>query len=198
MVECHLCERKIPVGSTFGFCGINDQTKPVCFQCMRMLIKTDGKYIGIKDKIKKWLTDENYSFSQINEPTEKFHFIIKDVGNLRLIIEIVQEREESDIVIGFLTFLSDELTYKIYRFTKLEKENFKIKTDEFLSTLRVDYRTGFRVGFEIITERGRYGAKYFVRIKPHDCNKEKFNTAIEMIQDTSEKIDEFLNKEILN
>jgi len=102
------------------------------------------------------------------------------------------------VVIGFLTLLSEELTFKIYRFSKSEKENFKRKIDEFLSTLKVDYRTGIRVGFDIISERGRHGAKYFVRIKPFDCNKEKFSTAMKMVQNTAKKIDVFLNREILN
>ena len=71
---------------------------------------------------------------------------------------------------------------------------FKLKVDDFLATLRVDYRTGMRVGYEVISEKGHYGAKYFVKSKIHDCDKKRLLDIFEMVKDTGEKSEMFLNK----
>ncbi len=98
----------------------------------------------------------------------------------------------------FMTFLSKELTFKIYKFSQSEKEEFKRKVDEFLSTVRVDYRSGMIVGCEIILQKGYYGAKYFVKSKTHDCDKEKFLNILDMIKETGKKSELFLNKILHN
>ena len=89
-------------------------------------------------------------------------------------IEVFQEQNSPDIIMEFMTFLSKDLTFRIYRFSQEEKEKFKQDIDGFLSTLRVDYRTGIRVGYEIISEKGHYGTKYFIKTREHECDKEKF------------------------
>jgi len=117
---------------------------------------------------------------------------------VKLIIEVFQEKNSHDIVMGFMTFLSKDLTFKIYRFSQEEKEKFKQKVDDFLSSLRVDYRTGIRVGYEIVSEKGHYGAKYFIKTKAHDYDKEKFLKILEMTKNTGENSDEFLNQTLRN
>ena len=97
-----------------------------------------------------------------------------------------------------MTFLSKDLTFKIYKFSQDEKEQFKNKVDDFLSSLRVDYRTGVRVGYEIVSEKGHYGAKYFIKTKVHDCDKEKFLGILEMTKNTGKMSDEFLNQILRN
>jgi hypothetical protein len=62
----------------------------------------------------------------------------------------------------------------------------------------VDYRTGVRVGYEIVSEKGHYGAKYFIKTKAHDCNKEKFLKILEMTKNTGQMSDEFLNQTLRN
>ena len=49
-----------------------------------------------------------------------------------------------------------------------------------------------RVGYEIISEKGHYGAKYFVKSKAHDCDKEKLFEILNMVKITGEKSDAFL------
>ena len=107
-------------------------------------------------------------------------------------VEIFQEKNKDELIVGFMTFLSDDLTFKIYKFSLDQKEDFKRQIDEFLTTLRVDYRTGMRVGYEIISEKGHYGAKYFVKSKAHDCDKEKLFEILNMVKITGEKSDAFL------
>ena len=113
-------------------------------------------------------------------------------------IEVFQEKRSRDIIMGFMTFLSRDLTFRIYKFSQQEKEEFKRKVDEFLSTLRVDYRTGIRVGYEIVSDKGDFGAKYFIRTKPHGCDREKFLKISDMTKNTGERSDEFLNQTLRN
>jgi len=108
-------------------------------------------------------------------------------------IELFQEKNKDELIVGFMTFLSNDLTFKIYKFSHEEKEQFKTKVDEFLSTLRVDYRTGMRIGYEIISEKGHYGAKYFVKSKIHDCDKDRLFDIFEMVKETGAKSEIFLN-----
>ena len=95
-----------------------------------------------------------------------------------------------------MIFLTKQLSNKIHKFLPEQKEAFKIKVDEFLSTIRIDPRLGYTVGHEIISENGNYGAKYFVKIKVKDCTKEKFFKILKLVEDTSEKSGKFLNKEL--
>jgi hypothetical protein len=107
-------------------------------------------------------------------------------------VEIFQEKNKDELIVGFMTFLSNELTFKIYKFSQDQKEDFKRRIDEFLATLRVDYRTGICVGYEIISEKGHYGAKYFVKSKAHDCDREKLFDILDMVRKTGEKSEAFL------
>jgi hypothetical protein len=182
----------------FGFWGPEDQTKPICISCFKRVVDSDGNETGIKQRIEKWLEEENISYNGINEPRHVFHLALEDIGLLKMKIEVFQEKNNSDIVMGFMTFLSKDLTFKIYRFSQEEKEKFKQKVDDFLSSLRVDYRTGIRVGDEIISEKGHYGAKYFIKTKAHNCDKGKFLKILEMTKNTGENSDEFLNQTLRN
>lgn len=152
----------------------------------------------MKGLLEKWLKDENLSFASLFEPEHEFHYTLKDVGPLKMNIELFQEKNKDDLIVGFMTFLSPDLTFKLYRFSEEQKENFKRQVDEFLSKLRTDYRTGMRVGYEIISEKGHYGAKYFVKSKIDDCDKEKFLEILEMVKETGEKSDVFLNSAIMD
>ncbi len=194
MARCCHCERIIESGLLFGFWGAEDQTKPICISCLKRVLNSEDNETGIKQRIEKWLEEENISYNGINEPRHAFHLALEDIGLLKMRIEVFQEKNNRDIVIGFMTFLSKDLTFKIYRFSQEEKENFKQRVDDFLSSLRVDYRTGIRVGYEIVSEKGHYGAKYFIKTKAHDCDKEKFLKILEMTKNTGENSDEFLNQ----
>ena len=46
------------------------------------MLYSDGKDTGIKQKIEKWLEEENISFDGINEPKHVFHFTLEDIGPL--------------------------------------------------------------------------------------------------------------------
>jgi hypothetical protein len=196
MARCCHCETIIENGLLFGFWGTEEKTKPICVSCLKRFLDSDGKDTGIKQRIEKWLEGENITYNGINEPRHIFHLTLEDVGPLKMTIEVFQEKLNQNIVIGFMTFLSKDLTFRIYKFSQQEKEQFKNKVDEFLSTLRVDYRTGIRVGYEIISEGGHYGAKYFIKTKPHNFDKEKFLKILEMTKNTGQRSDEFLNQNL--
>jgi hypothetical protein len=198
MARCCHCEKVIESGILFGFWGSEDQTKPICIRCLKRVLDSEGNETGIKQRIEKWLEEENISYNGINEPRHVFHFALEDIGFLKMRIEVFQEKNNLDIIMGFMTFLSKDLTFKIYRFSQEEKEKFKQKVDDFLSSLRVDYRTGIRVGYEIVSEKGHYGAKYFIKTRAHDCDKEKFLKILEMTKNTGENSDEFLNQTLRN
>ncbi len=198
MVICCHCDKIIEKGFLFGFWGPEDKTKPICISCLKKVLESDGKETGIKQRIEKWLDEENISYNRINEPGHIFFFILEDEGPLEMAIEVFQEKINQNIVMGFMTFLDRELTFKIYKFSQEEKEQFKNKVDDFLSTLRVDYRTGIRVGYEIISAHGHYGAKYFIKTKPHDFDKKKFLKILEMTKITGKRSDEFLNQTLRN
>jgi hypothetical protein len=146
----------------------------------------------MKNSIEEWLKEEGISFSTIFEPNHLFHYTLKDVGPLKMNIEVFQEKNKDELIIGFMTFLSQDLNFKIYRFSQDEKEKFKMLVDEFLSTLRLDYRTGMQAGYEVISEKGHYGAKYFVKSKTQDCDKERLSDILEMVKGTGEKSEVFL------
>ena len=153
------------------------------------------KELGCKSHIEKWLIQENIEHNTINEPNHAFHFILKN--NLTG-IEIFQEKKTSDVIVGIMIFLSNELNYKLYKFTQIEKEKFKIKVDDFLSTVRVDYRIGFSVNYELFNDNGHYGAKYFIKIKANLCDKEKLLKIIAQVMNTRIRSDEFLNSMLKN
>ena len=98
----------------------------------------------MKERIEKWIIERNISFDTINEPNHIFHFILKDVGPAKITSEVFQEKNSSEFIAGFMTFLSPELTFKIYKFSEIEKADFKRKVDEFLASIKIDYRTGMR------------------------------------------------------
>ena len=198
MVRCCHCEEIIEKGLLFGFWGPGEETKPICIRCLKRVLDSDGKDVGIRQRIEKWLDEENISYNGINEPRHVFHFALEEIGPLKMQIEIFQEKKSQDIIMGFMTFLSRDLTFRIYKFSEEQKEEFKRKVDEFLSTLRIDYRTGIRVGYEIISDKGDYGAKYFIKTKAHDCDKEKFLKILEMTKNTGQRSDEFLNQTLRN
>jgi len=198
MAKCCICESRIENGFLFGFWGINEETKPICVNCLKKIIDSNGKDMGLDFRIEKWIAERNHSFAKINEPTHMFHFILKNLGPLKIPVEIFQEKEKPELIVGFMTFLSKELTFKIYRFSEGEKQEFKNKVDAFLSTLRVDHRTGIRVSCDIISDKGSYGAKYFLKAKSNSCDKELFYKMIDMVKETSVKSDQFLRNELLN
>lgn len=196
MVKCFLCENLIDAWTFFGHKSVKEESKPICFQCLRQLMYTDGKNIGLKSRIENWLTGQKYSLTQINEPTHFFHFILKEVGPFKIMIDIFQKKENSHLTVGFMIFLTKKLSDKINKFSAEQKEAFKIKVNDFLSTIRVDPRLGYAVGHEIISENGNYGAKYFIKIKAKDCTQEKFFKILKLVKSTSKKSGEFLNAEL--
>ncbi|QDI89600.1 DUF2299 domain-containing protein [Candidatus Nitrosopumilus sp. SW] len=198
MVKCCRCEEFIENEKMNGFWGQEEDTKPICNKCLKKIHDLDGKDIEIRNRIEKWLSEENISFNEVNEPKNVFHFLLQDIGPLKMRIEVFQDKNNLDVITGFMTFLSKELTFNLYRFSEEQKEEFKKKVDDFLSTLRVDYRTGIRVGYEIISERGHYGAKYFIRTKQEDLDKEKFLKILNMTKETGLKSDEFLSQTLTN
>ena len=198
MVRCCHCEKIIEKGLLFGFWGPEEKTKPICIRCLKKILDSDGKDTGIRQQIEKWLEEENITYNGINEPRHVFHFALEDIGPLKMRIEIFQEKKSQDVVMGFMTFISRDLTFRIYKFSEEQKEEFKRKVDEFLSTLRIDYRTGIRVGYEIISDKGHYGAKYFIKTREHECDKEKFLKILDMTKNTGKRSDEFLNQTLRN
>jgi len=157
----------------------------------------DLKENGLKNHIEQWLIEENIQSNAITEPNHLFHFVLQN-KDPNIPIEIFQEKNTSDLIVGFMTFLSNELNFKLYKFTQSEKEEFKIKVDEFLSTLRLDYRIGLRVGYDIISETGNFGAKYFVKTEADTCDKKKLLKILDLVKDTYERSEKFLNKTIKN
>ena len=194
MVRCSHCEEVIEKGFLVGFWGPENKTKPICIKCLKKVLDSEGADTGIKQRIENWLEQENISHNRLNEPRHVFHFALEDIGPLRMRIEVFQEKKSQDMIMGFMTFLSQDLNFRIYKFSEEQKYDFKRKVDEFLSTLRIDYRTGIRVGYEIISDHGHYGAKYFIKTRAHDCDKERFLKILEMTKDTGKRSDEFLNQ----
>jgi len=193
MPKCGYCENYLEQGLLVGFWGTENKTKPICIKCLKKLLDSDGTETGLNNRIEKWLEDEKISFSSIFEPNHVFHYTLKEIGPLKMNVEIFQEKNKDELIVGFMTFLSNDLTFKIYKFSQDEKEDFKRRVDEFLSTLRVDYRTGMRVGYEIISEKGHYGAKYFVKSKIHDCDQQKLFEILNMVKETGQKSEMFLS-----
>lgn len=194
MARCSHCEEVIEKGFLVGFWGPENKTKPICIKCLKKVLDSEGADTGIKQRIENWLEQENISHNRLNEPRHVFHFALEDIGPLRMRIEVFQEKKSQDMIMGFMTFLSQDLNFRIYKFSEEQKYDFKRKVDEFLSTLRIDYRTGIRVGYEIISDHGHYGAKYFIKTRAHDCDKERFLKILEMTKDTGKRSDEFLNQ----
>ena len=196
MEKCYLCENRIDTWTLFGNEYLKEESKPICFQCLKQLLDTDGKNINLKNRIANWLTERKYSFTQINEHKYFFHFTLKDIGSFKITIDIFQKKEKPHLIVGFMIFLIKELSSKISKFSPEQKEVFKRKIDGFLSTVRVDPRIGYAVGYEIISENGNYGAKYFVKSQTNDITKEKFFKILELVESVSEKSGKFLNREL--
>jgi hypothetical protein len=62
--------------------GPEEKAKPICTKCLKRVLYSDGKDTGIKQRIEKWLEEENISFNGINEPKHVFHFTLEDIGPL--------------------------------------------------------------------------------------------------------------------
>ena len=168
-----------------------DESKPICFKCLKILINSDGENIGLKNKIQDWLTEKKYSFIQIKEPRDFFHFTLREVGPFNILIDIFQKKDSPYLIVGFMFFLNKKLSNRIKEFSLKQKEAFKRKVDEFLSTVRVDPRRGYRIGYEIVLENDNYGAKYFVKSNVNDCTKEKFFKILDLVESTSIKSGKF-------
>lgn len=195
MIKCFLCENETNQWMLYGNESLREP-RPICFNCLKQLIDSDGKNTGLKNRIESWLKERKCSFTQINEPADFFHFTLRDMGQYRIIMDIFQKKENSYLIIGFMIFLNKELSNVINKFSTKQKESFKKRVDDFLSKIRVDQRIGYNVGYEIISENANYGAKYFVKSKVNDCTKEKFFKMLELAESTAKKSGEFINKEI--
>ena len=62
--------------------GPEEKAKPICIKCLKRVLDSDGKDTGIKQKIEKWLEEENISFNGINEPKHVFHFTLEGIGQI--------------------------------------------------------------------------------------------------------------------
>ena len=93
MVRCCHCEEIIEQGLLFGFWGPGEVTKPICIRCLKRVLDSDGKDTGIRQRIEKWLEEENISYNGINEPRHVFHFALEEIGPLKMQIEIFQEKK---------------------------------------------------------------------------------------------------------
>lgn len=196
MAKCFLCENKIDQWIFFGHEFLKEKSKPLCFNCLKQLMDSDRRNVGLKNRIENWLIEKKYSFTQVNEPEDFFHFTLRDVGSFKIIIDVFQKKENLYLIVGFMIFLSKELSNKISKFSPEQKQSFKRKVDDFLSTIRVDSRLGYAVGYEIISENRNYGAKYFVKSKVNECTKEKFFKILKLVESTSEQSGKFLTKEL--
>lgn len=197
MVICRSCGKPIDKGILYDNTeSLESNSQTICLKCLKRMLDYEGKDIGLKVRIEKWLGEENTSFCIINEPSHLFHFLIKDFGPLKMIIEVFQEIDQTDLIIGFMTFLSNELSFKILKFDKQKKKEFKQKIDEFLASIRTDYRGGYRVGYELINEKGHFGAKYFVKSMASECTRNSFLKMVQQVRRTGEMADEFLNSEL--
>jgi hypothetical protein len=196
MTKCFLCKKEIWDWVLFGNESLKEESKPICFQCLKQTIDADGNNSSLKNKIEGWLTEQRYSFTQINEHVCFFHFVLKDVGSFKVIIDIFQKKEKPHLIVGFMIFLIKELSEKIRKYSPEQKEKLKRKVDDFLSSIRVDSRIGYAVGYEIISENGNYGARYFIKSKTKNITKEKFYKILGIVESVSEKSGRFVNSEL--
>ena len=97
MIECFLCEKLIEEWIFFGNESVKEKPEPICFQCLKRLIDSDGKNIGLKNRIEKWLIEQKYPLTQINESEYFFHFILKEVGPFKIMIDILQKKKQIHI-----------------------------------------------------------------------------------------------------
>ena len=88
MPKCGFCENIIQYGLLVGFWGAEDKTKPICIKCLKKLLETDGNETGLKNRIEKWLEEEGITFNSIFEPNHLFHYSLKNIGPLKMNIEL--------------------------------------------------------------------------------------------------------------
>ena len=94
-----------------------------------------------RNNIETRLNENNYSFTTFNEPEEFFHFIVKDVGLVKLPIEIFQKKDSPNISIGSMGIMTDSLLEVYVKLTNLERENFIEKIMQLLNGFNIPYAT---------------------------------------------------------
>jgi hypothetical protein len=69
---------------------------------LKKLLDSDGADTGLKNRIEKWLEEEELSFSSIFEPNHLFHYTLKEIGSLKMNVEIFQEKNKDELIVGLI------------------------------------------------------------------------------------------------
>ena len=129
--------------------------------------------------IESWLNENNYSFTKFNEPTEFFHYIVKDVGLAKLIVEIYLKKDNPSITFGSMGIMSGNLLDVYVKLTDDDRENFIKKINELLND--------FNTPYQIKHDEKSYVLSIFAHVPFMSLNKNNLVEAIELVKNASEK-----------
>jgi len=141
--------------------------------------KQQSKIMQGSEIIESWLGENNYSFTKFNEPEEFFHYIVKDVGLAKLVVEIYLKKDSSNITFGSSGIMSGGLLDVYVKLTSYERENFINKINELLN----DFNTPYRIQHD----EKSYILSIFAHVPFMNLNKNNLVEAIELVKNASEK-----------
>ena len=91
---------------------------------------------SLRNKIERWLTHETYSFKEVSNKDNIFHFLIKHAGESGTPVDIFEPSSQPGIlVIGCKTNMKNSQIVRYLNLSDTEKKKFEDKMGEFCKSI---------------------------------------------------------------
>lgn len=140
------------------------------------------------DKIERWLIHENYSFKELKEEENSYHFLIKHAGESGAPVEIFEPKsQESVLVVGAKANLKNSQIARYLKLSDSEKQNFEKKIGDYCYSIKAVHR--------FLEEDGkRKVGVYVVFENQEDVDQQIIFDAVDRVAEMHEKTAKFLLK----
>lgn len=93
------------------------------------------------NKIERWLIHENYSFKELKNEENTFHFLIKHAGESGAPVEIFEPKAQPNVlVLGAKANLKNNQIARYLQLSQKEKEKFEKKIADFCYSIQAVHR----------------------------------------------------------
>lgn len=143
---------------------------------------------SMHDKIERWLIHQNYSFKELDNDENAFHFLIKHAGETGAPVEIFEPKSQPNVlVVGAKANLKNNQIARYLRFSEDEKQKFEKKIGDFCYSIKAVHR--------FLEEDGKRKVGVYIVIENKDeTNQEILFETIDRVAEMHEKTSKFLLK----
>ena len=142
----------------------------------------------MRDNIERWLIHENHSFTDLKNPENTFHILVKHAGEYGIPVEIFEPKSQPGvIVIGAKVVMKNNQIARFLGFSNEEKTNFEKKVGDFCYSIQAIHR--------MINEDGKQKIGVYVVLDDKvDINQQTVFDAINRVSEMHDKTAHFLLK----